>query len=111
MPVYDFLCRSGICDGHTELRSIALRDEPARCPTCAFPADRVMHAPQLAVMPSALRMAHATNERSAHEPASSRSRGHARGCSCCAPAKRAAVPGHPVQPKSFPGRRPWMISH
>lgn len=110
MPVYDYRCRSGICDGHTELRSIALRDEPARCPECNLPADRVLHAPQLSVMASATRIAHAANERSSHEPMSTRGRGHGPGCGCCLPTKRAA-PDRPSKPKSFPNHRPWMISH
>lgn len=110
MPVYDYLCRSAICEGFTELRSIAQRDEPTRCPQCHLPADRVLHAPQLAVMSAATRIAHATNERSSHEPASTRSRGHGRGCACCLPSKPAAT-DRPPAPKSFPRHRPWMISH
>ncbi|MGQ0701114.1 MAG: zinc ribbon domain-containing protein [Panacagrimonas sp.] len=110
MPVYDYLCRSGICEGYTELRSIALRDEPAHCRNCHLPADRVLHAPQLSVMSAATRTAHATNERSAHEPASTRNRGHGRGCACCLPSKKAAT-DRPATPKSFPNHRPWMISH
>lgn len=108
MPVYDYLCRSGLCEGHTELRSIAERDQPSRCPSCHLVADRVMHAPQLSVMASATRIAHATNERNSHEPSSTRSRGHGRGCGCCV-AKPAG--DRPPAPKSFANRRPWMISH
>ncbi|MGQ0501469.1 MAG: FmdB family zinc ribbon protein [Panacagrimonas sp.] len=110
MPVYDYQCDSAGCEGFTELRSIARRDESARCPNCQLPANRVLHAPQLAVMPAATRAAHATNERSSHEPASTRSRGHGSGCACCRPSKPAAL-DRPATPKSFPRHRPWMISH
>lgn len=108
MPVYDYLCRGGICDGHTEVRSISERDLPARCPSCQLPADRMLQAPRLSVMPAPTRTAHATNERNSHEPASTRSRGHGRGCGCCA---SKTGTDRPAAPKSFANRRPWMISH
>lgn len=77
---------------------------------CGAEASRaLLTAPNLAGMAPALRLAHATNERSAHEPRRSGG-GHGPNCGCCrggtGMAARSADGG-----KSFPNRRPWMISH
>jgi hypothetical protein len=60
------------------------------------------------------RLAHATNEKSASEPStlSGLKRVHGNGCSCCSgrslrPKKSSDRPAA----KSFPTRRPWMLSH
>jgi hypothetical protein len=62
-------------------------------------------------MDGATRNAHATNERSAHAPKSSKSLGHGSGCSCCSGKKPSKAIYRADGGKTFPSARPWMISH
>jgi putative FmdB family regulatory protein len=109
MPIYDYYCED--CGPFTAFASLQNFKEPCDCPTCAQTAPRVMmNVPRLAVMSSANRRAHETNERSADSPKRS---SHGPGCSCCsgASAKPSKTLHHPNGAKSFPSKRPWMISH
>ncbi|HBT34243.1 MAG TPA: FmdB family transcriptional regulator [Pusillimonas sp.] len=114
MPVYEYLCNS--CGDFTAVRRVSERDAECACPQCGQAASRVLlTAPKLAVMSSAQRAAYATNERSAHAPLTSteyqeRQR-HGPGCSCCNGAKNRKTHVSADGAKSFPGTRPWMISH
>jgi hypothetical protein len=87
-------------------------DKPHDCPDCGKRAPRVLlTAPRMALMSSESRVAHATNERSAHAPRFSKS--HGAGCSCCSgksTSKRIVKQGKDGS-KCFPTARPWMISH
>ncbi len=109
MPVYDYLCDR--CGPFTAMRPMAECDASNDCPGCGSTAERAfLTAPHLATMSTERRVAHATNERSAHAPAASSSR-HGPGCSCCkGPMTRRSVRGRNGA-KSFPASRPWMISH
>ncbi|MEO8297857.1 MAG: zinc ribbon domain-containing protein [Burkholderiales bacterium] len=117
MPTYDYACPD--CGGFDALRSLAARDEPAVCPACGTPSQRVfVSAPRLACLSSDTRLALATNERSAHAPISSKDLGsygrmrHPAGCGCCSSAtKRATTVTTANGAKTFPSKRPWMISH
>jgi hypothetical protein len=53
--------------------------------------------------------AHAVNERSADSP--KRSSGHGPGCGCCGGKTSSGTLRRPDGSKSFPAKRPWMISH
>jgi hypothetical protein len=54
--------------------------------------------------------AHAVNERAADSPKKLST--HGPGCACCAGgAKPSRTLARPDGSKSFPGARPWMISH
>jgi putative FmdB family regulatory protein len=97
MPVYDYACET--CGPFATSRSIADFAAPCSCPDCGADAPRALARPFFPTMGAATRIAHATNERSRHEP-----RRHSAGCGCCKPASEGAA-------KSFPGQRPWMISH
>ncbi|OYV35905.1 MAG: hypothetical protein B7Z81_08075 [Acidocella sp. 20-61-6] len=99
MPTYDYLCEE--CGPFEAIKRMSERDQPASCPVCGIAAKRVLSAPRLAEMEKSRRIAMETNERSRHEP----KRSHGSGCSCCKPSTPKAGP------KSFVGRRPWMISH
>lgn len=111
MPVYEYDCPA--CGDFTAMRPMAEYREPQPCPGCGVPAPRVLlSAPRLPVLGAAVRKAHAINERSAHEPKRSGGKTHGAGCACCKPGARStgtrvAADGA----KSFPARRPWMISH
>ncbi|HZT19071.1 MAG TPA: hypothetical protein VFA23_06670, partial [Dongiaceae bacterium] len=54
-------------------RSMSASEQPAPCPSCGRPAPRAPSMPRLG-MESALRRAHAINEKSAHEPRVARRR-------------------------------------
>ena len=108
MPTYDYACPD--CGPFEALRSVSRRDEPGVCRSCGASAPRVLGgAPQLALMPAATRLAVATNERASHEPRRSRDHQHHAGCGCGlgGGATRRTPDGN----RSFPGKRPWMISH
>ena len=113
MPVYDYLCED--CGPFSEFRPMAECDATQACPTCGAAAPRAyLTAPYCAAMPAERRLAHATNERSAHAPqrlAEVKAR-HGAGCSCCTGRKsmRSVTRGKNGA-KSFPGSRPWMLSH
>lgn len=121
MPTYDYDCTG--CGPFDALRSVAARNEPCVCPACGAPAARVFaHAPHLACVSPEQRRAHDTNERARHAPRSSRdgdsgSYGrlrHPSGCGCCSgsgASKRVSTVTAPSGAKTFPSKRPWMISH
>ncbi|MGE0385362.1 MAG: FmdB family zinc ribbon protein [Gammaproteobacteria bacterium] len=106
MPLYDYDCPH--CGVFSARRPMAQSGDPHPCPGCGTKADRTLvQAPAFAGMPSDLRLAHATNERSANAPTrSGQSTSHGAGCACCR--RRTPSDG---SPRSFPNRRPWMISH
>ncbi len=110
MPIYDYHCAH--CGPFSALRAIARRDEPGTCPACGTDAGRVLVAtPALPLLADEVRTAHATNERSRHEPRASRGHRHGPGCGCSG--KVAAAPAGTTAPalKGFASKRPWMISH
>jgi putative FmdB family regulatory protein len=112
MPVYDYLCSD--CGPFTDMRPMAECELPSDCPACGSSAPRViLTAPHFAAMPVAARKAHAANERSAHEPRSfsSSKSSHMAGCACCSGKSSRMTRRGKDGSKSFPARRPWMISH
>jgi len=120
MPTYDYACPA--CGGFDALRSLATRNDPCACPACGTEAPRVfVSAARLACTTSEQRHAYAANERSQHAPRSSRDTGesysrlrHPAGCGCCSSggaSKRGATVTAANGAKTFPGKRPWMISH
>ncbi|HSI60816.1 MAG TPA: zinc ribbon domain-containing protein [Ideonella sp.] len=113
MPTYDYACAA--CGPFEAVRRIAERDAPLACPRCTAPAARAWAgAPMLADMPAAQRHAIGTNERASHEPLRSRDYArlrHPAGCGCCSPGPRSPGTTAANGAKTFPARRPWMISH
>lgn len=118
MPTYDYACPD--CGGFDAFRSLAMRNDPAQCPDCGTASPRVfVSAPRLSCVSEYTRLAMDTNERARHEPRSSRdvdggSYGrlrHPAGCGCCSTSKKATTVRAPDGAKSFPSKRPWMISH
>jgi len=123
MPVYDYDCPQ--CGPFEAQRSIAQYNQPAPCPHCRTQSERVvLSAPRLGLVSAYKKRAVEINEKSAHEPIQSRNydydadkhlarKRHPVGCSCCASGPinpgltRIAANGN----KSFPTKRPWMISH
>jgi len=118
MPTYDYGC--GDCGGFDAFRPLAQRNEPCACPACGSAAQRVfVSMPGLACTSPEQRRAHETNERAQNVPRSSRdgdgSYGrlrHPSGCGCCSTsARRSTTVTAPNGAKTFPTKRPWMISH
>lgn len=113
MPTYDYAC--GDCGGFDAFRSLAERNQPATCPDCGTPSPRVFAtAPRLALMDGGTRRAMDTNERARHAPQHSGDYArlkHPAGCGCCSTSQRGATLKAPNGNKTFPGKRPWMISH
>lgn len=114
MPLYAYQCpRCGPFDAY---RPMAEYRAPCPCPACGVSSARKVTAPQLNIMPAAIRNAHAKNERSAHAP-------KVRHASCCAGgtcARHRAGNGNGAAPKEgrapalkmqAGARRPWQISH
>jgi putative FmdB family regulatory protein len=112
MPTYDYSCND--CGDFAALRPLRERNDPLACPSCGAIAQRVMvHSPALTSMSSLTRLAHATNERAAHAPKTSaeHAASHGAGCGCCGgKISRSTVTARDGS-KTFPGKRPWMISH
>lgn len=116
MPTYDYDCPA--CGGFDAFRTLAARNEPAICPDCSEVCPRVfVSAPRLALLASTTRSAMDINERASHEPKSSRDYArlkHPSGCGCCSTSgssRRGATLRAANGDKTFPSKRPWMISH
>ena len=117
MPTYDYACPA--CGGFDAFRSLSQRNEPAPCPDCGTASPRVIvSAPRLACVSAETRFAMDTNERARHEPRSSKALDgnysrlkHPAGCGCCSTSRKATTVRAPDGAKSFPSKRPWMISH
>ena len=111
MPVYEYHCKD--CGRFEALEAMSRYAEPADCPTCGHDAPRVMlTAPAISMVSSAVRIGYATNERSADSP--KRTSTHGPGCGCCSGSgqkKKSKTLYRPDGSKSFPSKRPWMISH
>lgn len=109
MPVYDYSCPT--CGPFEALMPMARCKDPVTCGACGATAPRVLlTAPALANMGTGRRRAHETNERAADSPKKS---SHGPGCSCCGGSKKinSGTLQRPDGSKSFPKKRPWMISH
>ncbi|MEL6196813.1 MAG: zinc ribbon domain-containing protein [Pseudomonadota bacterium] len=110
MPLYEYDCAEH--GRFEERRPMAEFDQPCACPACGTPAPRATALPRMAVLSAGDRHAHATNERAQHEPKSTRSHGHVHGPNCgCGSAKKTGTMHRADGSKSFPAKRPWMISH
>lgn len=108
MPTYEYECPS--CGVFSSMKRMSECRDPQPCPDCGANAERTLaSAPAFAGMATGLRHAHATNERSSHAPKNHKVN-HGAGCGCCG-GKSSVSNANTGAPKSFPGSRPWMISH
>ena len=125
MPVYEFQCSS--CGVVEQTLSIAARNTACQCPHCRKAVHRIIAtAPRLRAKARDSVHAAQINERAQHDPVrgseahaiselsrrqgSSSAGRHPAGCGCCKGTTAGTVT-HADQSKSFPGKRPWMISH
>ena len=115
MPVYEYECIS--CGTFTEMKPMTEYNKPCDCPECGEASERIiMTVPAMADMDPVRRNAFATNEKSSHAPhhstKDSRAHKHGPGCSCCSGSKKKSSAVHGADgSKTFPSKRPWMISH
>lgn len=110
MALYEYRCAAhGLFEARRPLADYAA---PSACPTCGTASPRVlMTPPRLGTSERGMVKAHAANERAADSP--KRASTHGANGSCCSGGGRgqAGARNGPEAAKSFPGRRPWMISH
>jgi putative FmdB family regulatory protein len=113
MAIYEYLCPE--CGPFSAMRPMSESATPAPCPGCAALSARAwITPPTFFGMSADRRLAHTTNERAQHEPrlASQSGSKHVHGPGCgCGSSKSKATFTAPSGEKSFPGKRPWMISH
>lgn len=116
MPIYEYHC--AVCGPFWKARPVPERDALTRCPDCGAEGRREFTTPNLGLVSSDVRRAHAINERSAHRP-EVRVGGHTCSSRCgCGPSKSKGVvrtvPGGrekaPMQSRRA-GARPWMLGH
>ena len=110
MPVYEYKCDDcGVFETIAPMKAFA---DPCDCPDCGLTAPRVMlSVPHIAGLSWSIMRAHETNERSADSPKKLSS--HGPGCCCCSGVKKknSTTLHRPDGSKSFPTKRPWMISN
>ena len=110
MPVYEYACAD--CGPFEAIERMSQCTEPNNCPVCGASSPRVMlTAPNVSFVSQSTRIGHLTNERSADSP--KRTSTHGPGCGCCGGGKKknSKTLHRPDGSKSFPTKRPWMISH
>lgn len=106
MPVYEYACAAH--GDFQAVRPMRQHREPCPCPTCGQASARTLRtAPRLGSVERARLSAHALNERAADTP----KRAHGPGCGCCSGGPTSAAMRPRDGAKTFPGKRPWMISH
>lgn len=118
MPLYDYRCEQ--CGTFSAIRKMSEAGEAIAC-DCGEMAERVITAPYLALMDRSTRVAHQRNEKSAHEPRTTRS-----GCGCSGrhtcndnkgdqktAASSAGKPnsGNGLHMQTSKTARPWMLGH
>lgn len=128
MPVYDYACPK--CGPFNDLQTVERAAEPLPCPHCGTEAPRIYATmPKISGLTAERREAHETNERSREAPLSvegwleaqakrrhaQKGHVHGPGCGCggstSATTHKTRTLVRPDGSKSFPGARPWMISH
>ncbi|BBP00705.1 FmdB family zinc ribbon protein [Sulfuriferula nivalis] len=117
MPLYDYHCEE--CGSFTEIRKMSESDLNMECPSCGASSERVITAPQLAILGKAQRSAYERNEKSAHEPKMARrSSCGCNGTHTCSTSGKsskskektaAKTNGFEMQTKKT--ARPWMLGH
>lgn len=113
MPVYEYACGAhGVFEA---VQPMDAYDQPTSCPSCGERSPRVMMtAPRLGASDRNRMHAHDVNAKAADSP--KRQSEHGPGCGCCSAGGSKAkgksqTLHHPNGAKSFPKKRPWMITH
>lgn len=113
MPLYEYECDN--CGVFSALGKISTSQAPVACPACGDVSERIISAPQLAILGKPQRAAHERNEKSAHAPRSTR-----RSSCGCTGAHTCNTKSNTGKTASNPGgllmqtkrnARPWMLGH
>ena len=118
MPILDYNCEQ--CGPSTDLKKLSESDMAVDCPSCGNASDRVITAPQLAILGKAQRNAYERNEKSAHEPKMTRR--SSCGCSgthTCSTSSnksskqsdKAVAKNNGFEMQTKKTARPWMLGH
>ncbi|MDX1423939.1 MAG: FmdB family zinc ribbon protein [Kiloniellales bacterium] len=102
MPLYSYICET--CGEFEGWQSMSQSLEPVGCDRCGNLAPRALSAPYLAAMPGNARIAHARNEKAAHEPQVVKKKSHSHD-------GHAHPHRHGGHGCSHGHGRPWMIGH
>ncbi|MFO1488442.1 MAG: zinc ribbon domain-containing protein [Verrucomicrobiota bacterium] len=116
MAFYDYECAR--CGEFSLWRKLEERNQPAECPHCRRPAERMVTVPSLSLMPSGVRQAHQRNEKSRHEPGVKKRHQCGSGCGC-GTSKAGGKKSTRTVDLGKAGRfetskkvkRPWMLGH
>lgn len=101
MPIYEYECRDhGLFE---EMRPMQRSREGADCPRCEASSPRVLSATRTNLVPRAVSVAHARNEKSQHAPELCTHAEHRR------PDTRK--PRRSGQAHVYRGKRPWVMEH
>jgi putative FmdB family regulatory protein len=111
MPVYEYECAG--CGVFPQFRSIADRDDESLCMVCDQPLQRLISAPNLALMSPIQRMAATRNEQSRHAPRVGVKNSCCSGGPCKHKGKSPTTKdGRPaLRGSKKKNRRPWMLGH
>jgi putative FmdB family regulatory protein len=103
MPTYAHSCpEHGSFD---DVRPFSQSAAAAACPTCGVSCAREFTVPMMAMLDHGTRHAHATNEKSRHEP-------HVCTTGCTHHRRKpVATPDKPAALEICKGPRPWVIEH
>lgn len=105
MPIYEYDCSEhGLFE---EMRPMHRSSEAADCPECAAASPRVLSATRTSLVPRALSVAHAKNEKSQHSPDVC-VRGHQH---LPHQSHKGQKPSRPGQLQAYRGKRPWVMEH
>ncbi|MFA6903209.1 MAG: zinc ribbon domain-containing protein [Gallionellaceae bacterium] len=118
MPIYDYRCDT--CGDFEAWGKMSASSAPAQCTICGANSGRIITAPSLAILGSNQRIAHERNEKSAHEPKTTRRSS----CSCSgahtcsgktsnpsAKEKKAMAKTGGLEMQTKKTARPWMLGH
>jgi len=116
MAFYNYTCVE--CGEFALWRKLDERNLPAECPECQAAAVRSVSAPNLSLMSSGRRQAHARNEKSRHEPSVTTRHRCGSGCRCGSGGDQARKATRTVDlgkagrfEASKKTKRPWMLGH
>ena len=118
MPIYDYRCES--CGDFEAWGKMSESSAPAQCEHCGSFGERIITAPSLAILGPGQRNAHERNEKSAHEPRTTRR--SSCGCSgthtCATPSadnsarkKKKIAQANGLEMQTKKTARPWMLGH
>lgn len=107
MPIYEYECED--CGIFKSMAPMSAYKDPCACTECGKTSPRVLNSvPFLSTLDAGVRNAHNVNERASDAPKKRSTHGPV-GKNNVQPRRKSVQTASGS--KSFPGARPWMISH